>query len=80
MSDESMSSEPDDIHEISGDDIHETSGDDIHEISGDDIREISGIVKWFNAEKGFGFVTVADSSSDAFLHLSILINPTRCPA
>jgi CspA family cold shock protein len=38
----------------------------------DDLREISGIVKWFNAVKGFGFVTVADSSSDAFLHLSIL--------
>ena len=38
----------------------------------DDIREISGIVKWFNAVKGFGFVTVADSASDAFLHLSIL--------
>ena len=47
MSDESMSSEP------------------------DDVREVSGIVKWFNAVKGFGFVTVADSSSDAFLHLSI---------
>lgn len=38
----------------------------------DDVREISGVVKWFNAVKGFGFVTVADSSSDAFLHLSIL--------
>lgn len=38
----------------------------------DDVREVSGIVKWFNAVKGFGFVTVADSSSDAFLHLSIL--------
>jgi CspA family cold shock protein len=38
----------------------------------DDIREISGVVKWFNAVKGFGFVTVADSSNDAFLHLSIL--------
>jgi CspA family cold shock protein len=38
----------------------------------DDSREIDGIVKWFNAVKGFGFVTVADSSSDAFLHLSIL--------
>jgi len=38
----------------------------------DDIREIAGVVKWFNAVKGFGFVTVADSSSDAFLHLSIL--------
>lgn len=38
----------------------------------EDIREISGVVKWFNAVKGFGFVTVADSSNDAFLHLSIL--------
>lgn len=38
----------------------------------DDTREIEGIVKWFNAVKGFGFVTVADSSSDAFLHLSVL--------
>ena len=38
----------------------------------DDVREITGIVKWFNAVKGFGFVTVADSSSDAFLHLSVL--------
>ena len=37
-----------------------------------DTREVSGIVKWFNAVKGFGFVTVDDSSSDAFLHLSIL--------
>jgi CspA family cold shock protein len=38
----------------------------------DDSREIDGIVKWFNAVKGFGFITVADSASDAFLHLSIL--------
>lgn len=38
----------------------------------DDVREASGVVKWFNAVKGFGFVTVADSSSDAFLHLSVL--------
>lgn len=38
----------------------------------DDLREISGTVKWFNVIKGFGFVTVAGSSSDAFLHLSVL--------
>ncbi|MDX1483971.1 MAG: cold-shock protein [Alphaproteobacteria bacterium] len=43
-------------------------------ISGEpeDVREVSGTIKWFNAVKGFGFVTVAESSSDAFLHLSIL--------
>lgn len=29
-------------------------------------------VKWFNAEKGFGFVELADGAGDAFLHLSVL--------
>jgi CspA family cold shock protein len=29
-------------------------------------------VKWFNAEKGFGFVELADGSGDAFLHISVL--------
>jgi CspA family cold shock protein len=29
-------------------------------------------VKWFNAEKGFGFVELGDGSGDAFLHLSVL--------
>ncbi|MFN9979879.1 MAG: cold-shock protein, partial [bacterium] len=25
-------------------------------------------VKWYNAEKGFGFVTLTNGSGDAFLH------------
>jgi len=29
-------------------------------------------VKWFNPEKGFGFVELSDGSGDAFLHLSVL--------
>lgn len=29
-------------------------------------------VKWFNAEKGFGFVELTDGAGDAFLHLSVL--------
>lgn len=29
-------------------------------------------VKWFNVTKGFGFVTPADGSGDAFLHISVL--------
>jgi CspA family cold shock protein len=33
---------------------------------------MQGTVKWFNAVKGFGFVTPADGTNDAFLHLSVL--------
>lgn len=29
-------------------------------------------VKWYNPEKGFGFVTLADGGGDAFLHASIV--------
>ena len=29
-------------------------------------------MKWFNTAKGFGFVTPADGSPEAFLHLSAL--------
>ena len=33
---------------------------------------LHGVVKWFNAEKGFGFVELPDGSGDAFLHGSVL--------
>src|SRR5829696_6254459 len=29
-------------------------------------------VKWFNGEKGFGFVELADGSGDAFLHIRVV--------
>lgn len=34
--------------------------------------EMQATVKWFNAEKGFGFVELSDGSGDAFLHVRAL--------
>ena len=33
---------------------------------------VGGVVKWFNPDKGFGFVELSDGSGDAFLHGSVL--------
>src|SRR5947207_7700943 len=33
---------------------------------------VDALVKWFNAEKGFGFVELADGSGDVFLHAAVL--------
>jgi CspA family cold shock protein len=35
-------------------------------------RRVEAKVKWFNAGKGFGFVTVSDGSPDAFLPMAVL--------
>jgi CspA family cold shock protein len=33
---------------------------------------VQAVVKWFRADRGFGFVELADGSGDAFLHATVL--------
>ena len=35
-------------------------------------RRVDATVKWFNASKGFGFVTMAEGGQDAFLPMATL--------
>jgi CspA family cold shock protein len=40
-------------------------------------NKIQGTVKFFNAEKGFGFIKHDDSSKETFVHVSGLIDEIK---
>jgi CspA family cold shock protein len=35
----------------------------------------TGTVKWFNAQKGYGFIQPTDGSKDVFVHISAVERP-----
>ena len=38
----------------------------------------AGTVKWFNAQKGFGFIQPNDGSNDVFVHISAVERAGLC--
>jgi CspA family cold shock protein len=55
---------------VSGWDGNPTSGSDRRPVK--DISMATGTVKWFNSEKGFGFIAPDDGSADVFAHYSAI--------
>ena len=41
-------------------------------ISGEESVRTTGTVKWFNDQKGFGFISRADNGKDCFVHFSAI--------
>ena len=37
-------------------------------------NSVNGVVKWFNEEKGFGFLTPSEGGKDVFVHFRSIVS------
>jgi cold shock protein len=49
-----------------------TPGSSVQRFEAPSGHPVQAVVKWYNPDKGFRFVQLADGSGDAFLHVSIV--------